>query len=392
MDEIRRLTMEQWDEIEALAQYAFRLQLSEREKEERRAQARPEQMWGYFMNGSLAAKLTVLPFHTWICGRKFAMGGIAGVASWPEYRRKGMVGQLMSKALNVMKEERQLVSFLSPFHIGFYRKYGWEVITDFKKYEVAASKLSDIPPYEGHIERANSGDWPLLQKVYEDYGVMYSGMLLRDEERWVRSIFQGSKWMAAVYRNDRDELRGYLVYRIEGNHFQTKELVFLDEQARQALLKFIANHDSMVDKVTLKAPTDDQLPFLISNPRIKQEIVIHKMGRIVDVQSFLESYQFASRGREARFTLQVEDSHAEWNHGSFIVNIDGAGQASVVPAGEQMAGHFVSCTIQTLSAMLIGYQRPDRLWRVGRLDGSREDVSLLEEILPVQTTFCLDAF
>jgi predicted acetyltransferase len=395
VDEIKRLTIEQWDEVMALDQYAFRLQLSEREKEERRAKTKPEQMWGYFVDGKLAAKLTILPFNTWIGGKKFAMGGIAGVASWPEYRRKGMVGRLLSNALKTMKQDGRWVSFLSPFQIAFYRKYGWEVFTEFKKYEASVGKLSDTSSYSGRIERTHAAEWPLLQRVYEDYAVVYNGMLERNEERWVSSVFQGNKWSSAVYRNEREEPRGYIVYRIEGNHFQIKEWVCLDEQARQAILRFIANHDSMVEKVTWKAPADDDLPFLLSNPRIKQELVPHKMARIVDILPFLERYPFTPCGREIHFTLQVEDVYAEWNHGIFSVRVDAAGQASVSKdsaAQERKPDASVSCTIQTLSALLLGYRRADRLWRAGLLRGSREDALLLNEILPEQTSFCLDAF
>lgn len=60
------------------------------------------------------------------------MGGIAGVATWPENRRGGLVSKLLSKALARMNEEGQVLSCLHPFSVPFYRKFGWELYTDYK--------------------------------------------------------------------------------------------------------------------------------------------------------------------------------------------------------------------------------------------------------------------
>ncbi|MCI3987612.1 GNAT family N-acetyltransferase, partial [Bacillus vallismortis] len=54
--------------------------------------------------------------------QEMKMGGISGVATWPEYRRKGTVPELIRKALLVMKKEKQTIIFLHPIMISFYSK------------------------------------------------------------------------------------------------------------------------------------------------------------------------------------------------------------------------------------------------------------------------------
>ena len=66
-------------------------------------------------------------------GQEWKMGGIAGVATYPEYRRNGYVKKLLIQALEKMRNDQQIVSLLHPFDIGFYRKFGWEVFTENKK-------------------------------------------------------------------------------------------------------------------------------------------------------------------------------------------------------------------------------------------------------------------
>ncbi len=80
----------------------------------------------------------------------------------------------------------------------------------------------------------------------------------------------------------------------------------------------------MIDKLIVNAPSDDRLPFLLDNPRVKQELVPYFMARIVDAASFLEKYPFAS-GTESTLLLDVSDAHAEWNNRMFEVKIDESG-------------------------------------------------------------------
>src|SRR4051812_40976544 len=126
---IRRIEKDTLADSIRLSQFAFQYELSQAEQEERIANFKPEQSWGYYMEEQLAAKLSILELKTWINGYPFAMGGIAGVATWPEFRRHGMVKKLLIHALQTMKAAGQTISFLHPFEFPFYRKFGWETYT-----------------------------------------------------------------------------------------------------------------------------------------------------------------------------------------------------------------------------------------------------------------------
>ena len=46
---------------------------------------------------------------------------------YPEYRQGGVTKGLLQAAFKKMKKDGQVLSVLSPFSIGFYRHFGYEV-------------------------------------------------------------------------------------------------------------------------------------------------------------------------------------------------------------------------------------------------------------------------
>lgn len=397
MDEIRILRQDEMDESLDLSSFAFQYELTLEERAERKAYSKPETIWGYFVDGKMAAKMTIHPMHTYINGRKLAMGGVASVATWPEFRRKGMVGQLLSNGLKVMKDQGQTISFLHPFSIPFYRKFGWELYTDYVQYELNVSHLPVGVPASGSVERV-ARDWTLLHDLYSSYASRYNGMLVRDEHWWNQSVFKRKAGRAVVYKNEEGHAAGYLLYEVKNKHLKVGEFVALDMDAWYGLWKFIGNHDSMFEQLTVQTPVDDPLSFLLHNPRVKQETEPYFMARIVDVPAFLTQYAFVAPGESERFMLLVEDGQAEWNNGRFDVHVLSAGTVQVAGAdyGEVEEGARssaeVRCDIRALTAMLMGYKRPGELQRFGLLIADEQTVAMLERLIPRSSTYLSDYF
>lgn len=394
MSNIRNLKREEIEEALKLSEFAFQFELSAEERAERIAAAKPHQQWGYFEEGQLAAKLVLLELETWINGRLFAMGGVAGVATWPEYRRQGFVAKMLMHSLQTMKEREQTVSFLHPFAFAFYRKFGWETYTSYKKYELTKEQIPSFGPVGGRVRRVGQ-DWETLNPVFDAYFSQYNGTIKRSEEWWKERIFRNRKGPVVLYHNEHGEARGYMIYKVKERTFTVHEMVFLDEDARRGLWHFIRNHDSMVTNVTLYAPEDDALPFLLPDPRVKQEIVPYFMARIVDAAAFVGRYPFTPTGEAGTppVLLRVRDEHAPWNDGVFRLAVDGGGRGSLTPAGEDEArDSALSCSIGALSAMMMGYRRPSFLHAAGMLDGPQSAVETLERLIPARPTYLPDFF
>ncbi|GAA4875105.1 GNAT family N-acetyltransferase [Paenibacillus vulneris] len=392
---IRHIPKEQFEDSLSLSEFAFQYEVPKEERAKKLSLLKEKECWGAYVEGNLAARMTVIDLHVWLYGKRFAMGGIASVATWPEYRRGGLVSALLSNALNVMREQGQSLSFLHPFQFAFYRKFGWETYTETKKYEIPTALLPKFPHQPGRVVRV-SRETELLNSIYQQYAKGYNGTLDRDEGWWNHRILDGKKGTVAVYYDGSGEPSGYVHYEVKQQICRIHELVYLHREAWKGLWRFIADHDSMIEKVTISVPANDATSFLLDNPRIKQEVIPYFMARIVDVKSFMEQFPFVPAAQESdirRLRLRISDAHAEWNDGEFLLEISPDGGVRIDKVQEADSGApAVSCGVGTLAAMFMGYQRPTFLHDVDRLEGDREAVALLESIIPEGQTYLPDFF
>lgn len=393
--ELRKLTTDDYEACMALSEYAFQFTMTEEQLERRRQEFAAHNVLGVYADGQVGAKLQIIPFQTYINGRSFEMGGIAGVATWPEYRRKGWVAGLLQYALEEMNRNKQSVSFLHPFAFAFYRKYGWETYVEYKKYKLTTSQLPAKKQTPGVIKR-NNPELAVLKQVYNVYAARYNGTLNRDDAWWTNSVYVKKGSQRAVYFDETGVPQGYVLYEVKEGKFTIGEMIHLNEEARQGLWTFISNHDSMVDEVTLQAPARDMLAFQLDNPRIQQEIVPYFMARIVSVEQFISQYPFASQDSPVQILLEVEDAYAPWNEGVWELNVAMNGTASIwKKSGSEPVGQedqTLRLNIQSLTAVLMGYRRPAEMAQIGRLEGPAAAVQALEKAVPERETYLLDFF
>ncbi|MHA6534169.1 GNAT family N-acetyltransferase [Paenibacillus sp. BAC0078] len=389
--EIRQLRSEEFEASLSLSEYAFQYKVSGEARAEARMKFKPERVWGIFEDGALGAQLTLLPLQVYIQGRAVPMGGIAGVATWPENRRQGLVAKLLRHTLQTMNEAGQTLSFLHPFLIPFYRKFGWEVYCEYKKYSIPVAMFPRKTEIQGSIKR-DVAELEILEQLYSRFAAEYNGTLQRDRDWWKRSVLDEDTHHCVFY-SELGEPEGYVLYKIEKKELVIDEFIYLNEKARQGLWTFLANHDSMVTGASLKlVPSDDILPYLLPNPRIQQENYPYFMARIVNAEAFVSNFTFSGQNSIQQRTLYIEDEHAPWNDGLWQWSVTEQGEATLsrVAGGKDTAD--LSCTIGTLTVLLLGYKRPLELARYGQLTGNAEAVQWLEDIVPQSKTALFDFF
>lgn len=389
--EIRQLQLEEFESSLTLSEYAFQYTLSGEDRLKYEQKFKPERVWGVFEEGKLNAELTLLPLQAYIQGQAVSMGGIAGVATWPENRRQGYVAKLLKHILQVMNENGQTLSMLHPFLIPFYRKFGWEVYCEYKKYTIPVGKFPLKTDMEGSVKR-DSANVEVLHQLYNQFAARYNGTLKRSAEWWQENVLDKDTHHS-VFFSEQGEPEGYVLYKLEKSELVIDEFVFLNEKARQGLWTFLANHDSMVTGASLKlVPSDDILPYLLPDPRISQENYPYFMARIVNAQAFVESFSFNKLTDTGKYTIFIEDGQAPWNEGLWEWTVNSEGAGSLVRSESAVEQADLSCSIGTLTVLLMGYKRPEELARYGRLDGKPEAVKWLEEITPQAQTALFDFF
>lgn len=344
---------------------------------------------GWFDGDNLISQVAVYPMKARVFDKTYKMGGLTGVGTYPEYSNLGLMHKLLEQALKNMQKRGQYICYLYPYSIPYYRRKGWEVISNKLTYKIGDYQLPKNKQVPGDVRRVST-DSEEIKKTYEIYAMQTHGAILRDELAWNEYwLWDTDDIMSAIYYNENDEPDGYLIYWIENEIFHIKDMIFNNENARTGLWNFISAHFSMVEEVIGDIYTDEPLAFLLEDASIKETITPYFMGRIVDFENFIKDYPFkkASFEREWKFTLT--DPIMSCNQASFLLKIEKDGNAKATRINEKCTD-IVS--IQTMTTMLMGYKRPSYLSKIGRITTNKELINMLENSIKQKTPYISDYF
>lgn len=396
---MRRLTTDDTAQYNALLRYAFQVTDSElaslgwnqkdMEKSKKPVLKKTES-FGYFDGDKLASQISIYPMQINIYGKMFKMGGVTGVATYPEYSQHGLMSNLIKQALQNMQENHQCISMLYPYFIPYYRKKGWEIVTDIMTYTIRDTQLPKRRKADGMVERVDieSED---IRTIHDQFTAMRHGALKRNSLEWEEYWrWEADDVLVAVYYDAEEEPKGYLVYYIANDIFKIKEFVYINEEAHNGLWNYISAHFSMIEKVVGNNYTNEPMAFLLEDSEIQEEIKPYMMARIVDVEEFLKQFPFDVISIYDDLHLVITDPVMENNCGDFTLRWDGQGETIVERGGTR--GRLVRCDIQTLTTMFFGYRRPTYLRRIERLKADDEAVRILEDILPIDQPYFSDYF
>lgn len=106
-------------------------------------------------------------------------------------------------------------------------------------------------------------------------------------------------------------------------------------------------------------------------------ILPYAMGRIIDIESFLQDYPCDPDGGTLYIELEIEDHLLSWNNRSFrLCFSDGTCMLTDEPAEYKL-----KMEIGTLTTLLLGYKTAERLYALERIEGKQEAVDRLDDVL-----------
>lgn len=344
---------------------------------------------GWFDGDKLISQVAVYPMKVRIFNKTYDMGGLTGVGTYPEYANQGLMHKLLYQSLKNMMENKQSISYLYPYSIPYYRRKGWEIVSDKITYEIKDYQLPKNKQVSGEVERVDV-ESDEVKRAYERFAYQTHGALIRDDLAWNEYwLWDSDDLMAAIYYNDKNEPDGYVLYWIKEEVFHIKDMIFINEEARTGLWNFISAHFSMINKVVGYTYTDEPLAFLFEDADIKESISPYFMARIVDLEDFIEQYPFKPDNVVREWTFKMDDPILTWNQGYFKLIIDKNGKGKVSRTSEKTEDKI---DIQTMTTMLLGYKRPDYLYKIGRISCSNDTVDMLEDAIEQQTPYFSDYF
>jgi predicted acetyltransferase len=285
---------------------------------------------GMFDGEDLLVVCKHLDFTARVRDEWLPMAGLSAVASPPEHRRRGLVGELLEASLAEYRKRGQLISALYPFDERFYARYGWATGCRHHRVTVEPEALVvTADPARGSFRRLGPDDHGVLEPVYEAWLDGVTLATRRSADWWRDRVFQshGGELYAAVWQCD-GLARGYVVYDVEdgddrpgARRLKTYELAFADHEAYVNLLRYCYNHDSQVDVIELHGRNHGRILDVVADrDAVELTVANGPMVRIVDLRRALEAIPYHGVER-ADLDLAVVDEHAPWNDGTFSLRV-----------------------------------------------------------------------
>ena len=336
---------------------------------------------GYFDEGTLTSVYTLFPFEMYLAGKRVKMGGLAGVASKPEYRRRGHIATLLKDALEQLRAAGIGWCLEYPFDPRFYARYGWQSVKSGALVEVPSETL--LRRRAPDAVRLKQEEVEQLRPIHKRWAQGYNFTLSRDDGArpdWTRHVRR--PW----------EARDRLIYRLEDAYclldfredekarsvLNVHDYAYSSPAGRRDLFAFLGSFHGQVDLVSLHLPNGeprllDWQAYVLKNDEALQ-------ARVVDVKLALEALPCPF---ETSFTLRVKDDFCEWNNQIFQVTLGEKNEVALA----QGASPDLSLDVRTLALLLSGSLSAEAARRAGLVEGETEAVRALASLAGEQTSF-----
>ncbi len=326
----------------------------------------------------------LIPMQQNVRGTIFSMGGIAGVATYPEARRNGYVDKLMNKMFNDMKD--MTFSTLYPFKQSFYAKFGYIVFPQVRVGYIDPRKLLQFKDVTGNFDRMLlSNDFDRYIKFIQKQQKFIHGMSLFDISIQGRKM---SRKLWIVFVSDDTGDIAMMTYIMKGfeKEMIVKEFEYMNSKGKYLLLKWLANHSDQVNVIHLPIKPNENIETWGLNLRAKittRDWVPSPMGRVVNI-SKLNKLPVKNN---LEINISIHDDYAPWNNGIWKFKDDN-GELYVSPTTDAEC----KLSIHGLSALIYGTHDPSDFKYLGWGNVSENIAIKLRSMFPRAWPFLYEEF
>lgn len=384
---IKHLTKSDYESFMKLRFYAFPYAVpAEREEDLNKVWNHTIALGAFSDNEVLQSALMIHTFQAFLHGETVGMGGIGGIASYPEVRGQGNVRQLMEESLKIMKEKQMVLSYLAPFSYSFYRKFGYELAFEKKAYRFKPTDFRKLHTDNRIVKRMNWNEAKgHLQAIYFDKYFQTVGPVNREEWVWEEKSSWIEKRHIALCMNEENEAEGYMLYHFETEGtpvFVVDEMAALTGPAEEALWRFVSSHGAQFEEIGYQSASSIHLSHLLKEASVEQKVISGMMARIVDMKEFLKKYPFQPNLVEPIYLQVKEDQSAPWNNGVYKLEMNkNSIQVQETKGTLPPSVSTLSATIQTWTQLFLGTRTVKELVFQQSLQGENEDVQALASML-----------
>lgn len=319
---------------------------------------------------------STIPYKMNFGGQEIDSSYIAGIIGNPEDKTGENMDILMADTMSFLKSKP--IVFTVPDNYKTFARYGFSLCYEYKQYDISPN---DLPAFEfsGKMERVASLDKEAidkLRKIYKKFTHNKNGYTIREDRDWkliFEDLSQNFGGKCAIYKNQNDEVLGYIFYVIRDRKMWVYELASVRREGYEGLVAFIKAHSDDVSRVILKMPADDLLNLNFCNNRMAVSLCPFAMARILDVKEILKLYKdTAPEG----LRLQIIDRAIEKNNHTFTFT---NGDVITIETDANVA-----TDIGTFTQIALGYLSVDEAVSLNLIKGENE---ILKQLFKKQTTY-----
>ena len=275
---------------------------------------------------------------------------IVGVSTFPQVRGRGYMRNIMDFSLNELYKKGQLISILMPIDYRLYRKYGYEHCYDQLEYNINIDELKNFN-LNGRLYKASEKNIDDLININNIFLEDVNGNTVRDKDYYINLFREVKSEGGHVYVYKDRSYKGYIIYFLNGENMFVRELFYKDLDSLKSILKFIYNHNTQCKTVTISAPVNDKIKFVLENPKTTDiKIKPFMMGRVINVEKYLNGLQ-AEESIDISANIFIEDKFIKENNGVFNIEI----KNKKVKAKKIRGNYSLSLSINSFTQLAFSY-------------------------------------
>ncbi|NHJ32128.1 MAG: GNAT family N-acetyltransferase, partial [Asgard group archaeon] len=346
---------------------------------------------GYFVDGKIASTYAILSYKMFVRGVLMKMGGIAAVATKPQFRRQRHITELTKESFKVMRKNGEYISVLYPFKFSYYRKFGYENSADFEWVISPPSNIiipKDFQPLKVR-EITPDESFEVLMPIREKIGSKYNLTIYDDVDFW-KFHHVGKKRKLYVIE-DKGENIGYFSTQLEKREgpwnvrLIMKDVIVDSIAARLTVFDFIKKHTDQNKDFSFPF-LDGELATDYFDDLWDGSFKFHKSGgpmfRVVDIRKSLELLEF-DKSLDVAFSMKIDDEHAPWNSEPMLVTIKN-GKAKVTKTADE---NFDLITdIKAYTQLFVGYRTIYDLHEINKVKIKKKDLAKIDKVFPKRFT------
>ena len=220
---------------------------------------------GVFAGDRLVGRLADRAYDSWFGGVPVPTCGIAGVTVAMEDRGRGALSPLFAAGLAAARERGAVISGLYPTAARIYRRFGYELVGDYRTISIATADLAAAaPPVGVSTRRAELTDLPAVRQVYDTWAAAQNGPLTRRGDSFPTTDAELlDDFDGITVAEDRDgRVVGFASWD-RGRHYdergtlEVSDLLAVSADGYKALLRTLGSFASVAPRTRIDTSGDD---------------------------------------------------------------------------------------------------------------------------------------